>query len=236
VEFTQAGEPTVTFREQGGDTQQAEDQSEQQNQQQDTASAEEPASDEAVALQSAEIDTTEGADQQEPQMAGSDEQQPPETDMAETDQQPAEADMAEADQQPSEGAEMAQSAEGELVTEGEATDQTAEADQTANRPAIQREGYAMAEADQIVAEELDGHTVYGMNDEDIGDISELVLSSDGQVENVIIDVGGFLGLGEKPVMVDFDQLAVMREEGGDDIRVYIDSTQDELEQMERYSQ
>ncbi len=159
--------------------------------------------------------------------------------MAESDeQQPAETDMAEADQQPSEDTGMAQAdmAEGDLVTEGEATDQTAQADQTANRPALQREGYAMAEADQIVAEELDGHTVYGMNDEDIGDISELVLSSDGQVENVIIDVGGFLGLGEKPVMVDFDQLAVMREEGGDDIRVYIDSTQDELEQMERYSQ
>ncbi len=232
VEFAQSGEPTVTFREQGEETQQASDQSDQQNQQQDAASTEDT-SDEAVPLQSAQIDSSETADQQEQQdqqMAQADEQQ------SSSDTEVAQADTQSTEQTTELDEAEIESTEGELVTEGDTAQQTAQAEQPASRPAVQRDGYEMAEANQVVAEELTGHTVYGMNDEDIGEISELVLSSDGQVENVIIDVGGFLGLGEKPVLVNFDELAVMREQNGDDIRVYINSTEDELEEMERYAE
>ena len=46
---------------------------------------------------------------------------------------------------------------------------------------------------------------------DIGEISDLVLSQDGQVKAVLVDIGGFLGLGERSVAVSMDQLRVIRD-------------------------
>ena len=46
---------------------------------------------------------------------------------------------------------------------------------------------------------------------DIGEISDLVLSQDGQVKAVLVDIGGFLGLGERTVAVSMDDLRVIRD-------------------------
>lgn len=47
--------------------------------------------------------------------------------------------------------------------------------------------------------------------DDIGEISDLVLTKDGQVEAVLVDIGGFLGMGEKTVAVSMDQLKIVRD-------------------------
>ncbi len=47
--------------------------------------------------------------------------------------------------------------------------------------------------------------------DDVGEISDLVLSADGQVKAVLVDIGGFLGMGEKSVAVAMDQLRVIRD-------------------------
>jgi len=47
--------------------------------------------------------------------------------------------------------------------------------------------------------------------DDVGEISDLVLSKDGQLKAVLVDVGGFLGMGEKSVAVSMDQLRVIRD-------------------------
>ncbi|WP_423209907.1 PRC-barrel domain-containing protein [Paracoccus yeei] len=47
--------------------------------------------------------------------------------------------------------------------------------------------------------------------DDIGEISDLVLSKDGKVEAVLVDIGGFLGMGEKSVAVAMDQLHIIRD-------------------------
>lgn len=46
---------------------------------------------------------------------------------------------------------------------------------------------------------------------DVGEISDLVISQDGQVQAVLTDIGGFLGLGERTVAVAMDQLRVIRD-------------------------
>ena len=48
--------------------------------------------------------------------------------------------------------------------------------------------------------------VYNAQNEKIGDIKELMLNKSGKVENVVIGVGGFLGMGEHDVAVNFDRL------------------------------
>lgn len=52
---------------------------------------------------------------------------------------------------------------------------------------------------ELSSEQLIGTRVYGPGLEDVGEISDVLLTQDGQVTAYIVDVGGFLGLGEKPV-------------------------------------
>ena len=51
-----------------------------------------------------------------------------------------------------------------------------------------------------------GLNVYNDNNEKLGAINDLILGKDGKVANVVIGVGGFLGMGEHNISVSFDQL------------------------------
>ena len=90
----------------------------------------------------------------------------------------------------------------------------------------------------LTAEELDGAPVYGANGDEIGNVSSLVMENGGDVSEVVIDVGGFLGIGEKPVAISYDDLQI--DESVDtaygDVRVSVNQTQSELEEMERWTQ
>ncbi|UWQ96306.1 PRC-barrel domain-containing protein [Rhodobacteraceae bacterium M385] len=101
------------------------------------------------------------------------------------------------------------------------------------QPTIERDGYETVERDDLTAEDLTGARVYGSGDEDVGEVSELLLNDDGTLDRAVLDIGGFLGLGEHSIAVTFDELQIVRGEGGD-VRVYIDSTQDALEAQPAY--
>lgn len=102
------------------------------------------------------------------------------------------------------------------------------------RPAVERDGYVTARIEDLTAEDLTGARVYGPEDEDVGEISEVLLTNDGKMDRAVIDVGGFLGMGERPVAVTFDKLQIVRPEDGGDVRVYIDSSEETLEQQPKY--
>lgn len=55
--------------------------------------------------------------------------------------------------------------------------------------------------------------VYGADDEKIGTVSHV--HGMGPATQVIVDVGGFLGIGAKPVTLTTSQLNFMRDEDGD---------------------
>lgn len=61
------------------------------------------------------------------------------------------------------------------------------------------------------ASDLIGATVRNANNENIGEVEELMLSPDGKVAAAIIGVGGFLGIGERDVAVDFQSLKIERD-------------------------
>ncbi len=101
-------------------------------------------------------------------------------------------------------------------------------------PDIERDGYTRVSNEDLTTEDLTGARVYGLNDEDVGEISELILNDDGTIGRAVIDVGGFLGMGERPVAVTLEELNITRSDDGDDFRVYIDSTQEALEAQPEY--
>src|SRR6195952_5669651 len=61
------------------------------------------------------------------------------------------------------------------------------------------------------ASKLVGVDVYNEANEKIGDINEIILDKSGKAANVILGVGGFLGMGEHYVAVSFDKLKWVNE-------------------------
>ncbi|WP_026379700.1 PRC-barrel domain-containing protein [Afifella pfennigii] len=83
------------------------------------------------------------------------------------------------------------------------------------------------------ADRLLGATVYGSAEESVGEIGDVIVSRQGDVRAVIIDVGGFLGIGEKPVAVEYDRLNVQKDVNGE-TRYSISASEDELDQAPAY--
>jgi hypothetical protein len=105
------------------------------------------------------------------------------------------------------------------------------------RAAPDRQALQMAEPTAISAENLIGVTVYGADNDSIGEISDVILAkngSKGAIEAVILDVGGFLGIGEKPVAVSFDSLEIMTADDNDALYAYSKFTQEQLEAAAEY--
>lgn len=66
-------------------------------------------------------------------------------------------------------------------------------------------GYTIG-ADDFIVNDLLGAPVYsssGDDAEEIGTVNDLVITADGDINAVVIGVGGFLGIGEKNVAVDY---------------------------------
>ncbi|QRM28312.1 PRC-barrel domain-containing protein [Microvirga sp. VF16] len=71
------------------------------------------------------------------------------------------------------------------------------------------------QADRWQASKLEGLDVYSSNNGDkIGDISDLLFEDSGKVQAVVIEVGGYLGIGERDIAVPFDQIRFVNEPRG----------------------
>lgn len=101
-------------------------------------------------------------------------------------------------------------------------------------PMLDRDGFATANYADLNTEDLIGARVYGINDEDIGEISELLLTDAGKIDRAVVDVGGFLGMGEHSVALPIDKVQIMRSDVGNEFRVYVDNTEDALKKLPEY--
>jgi PRC-barrel domain len=52
------------------------------------------------------------------------------------------------------------------------------------------------------------------NHDNIGDVSNIVVTPDGRIQQVVLGVGGFLGLGEKSVAVNWGEVSWMQDSKG----------------------
>lgn len=66
-------------------------------------------------------------------------------------------------------------------------------------------------ANEWRASKVIGLYVYNDADERLGAINELLTDSSGKIVKAVIGVGGFLGIGESDVAVNFDQLKFVNE-------------------------
>ncbi|TIN42368.1 PRC-barrel domain-containing protein [Mesorhizobium sp.] len=99
--------------------------------------------------------------------------------------------------------------------------------------AIDKSALTEMPINEIRSEDLVGTTVYGANDVNVGEIGDVVLTGDKKVDAVIIDVGGFLGVGEKEVAIGMDNLKFMTDKDGNRY-LYTNFTKEQLEAQAPY--
>jgi hypothetical protein len=69
----------------------------------------------------------------------------------------------------------------------------------------------------------------------IGQINNLVLPHDGQVRAiVIIDFGGFLGMGSHQVSLRFDDLKILSNDRSTETRIEVDATKEQIQSLPQY--
>jgi len=85
----------------------------------------------------------------------------------------------------------------------------------------------------IKASKLVGATVKNAKGESVGEIHEVVLGSDGRAEGLVIDVGGFLGINEKPVLVKWSDVTIQSDSSGT-VVVATSMDKSQLEQLPEY--
>ena len=97
-------------------------------------------------------------------------------------------------------------------------------------PAVPAEGMGAVNA---TAEDLTGALVVDAEGDTVGRVQDLVLNGE-TVEAVVLDVGGFLGIGAHTVALPVNALKVVRHDNGQVDKVQTASTRAELEAMPVY--
>lgn len=90
----------------------------------------------------------------------------------------------------------------------------------------------MQTADEFRTSKLVGSKVYNNANENIGSIEDIVLKADGSMDEVVLSVGGFLGMGDKYVAVPFSNLKVTRDGSG--VKIVTDGTKESLKAQPDY--
>jgi sporulation protein YlmC with PRC-barrel domain len=85
------------------------------------------------------------------------------------------------------------------------------------------------------ASNLIGASVVNASGETIGEISDILFSQDGGAKRALIGVGGFLGIGQKNVAVEFSELDISRDENNN-LKVTTSMTAESLENMPSYEE
>ncbi len=95
-----------------------------------------------------------------------------------------------------------------------------------NRPA------ALNADGSINASKVVGVNVVNTADDTVGEISEVLLDNSGKVSGVVVDVGGFLGIGTHPVKLAWKQIKMMNKDGK--LQAVVNMDKNALKQMPEY--
>jgi sporulation protein YlmC with PRC-barrel domain len=90
----------------------------------------------------------------------------------------------------------------------------------------------MQTAEELRTSKLVGSKVYNSANENIGSIEDIILKPDGSMDEVVLSVGGFLGMGDKYVAVPFSDLKITRD--GSSLRIVTNGTKDSLKALPAY--
>lgn len=101
-------------------------------------------------------------------------------------------------------------------------------------PQMKRDGYDQVKVTDVSTDMLIGKSVYDVNENDVGEVTDIIVNAEGEITNVIIDFGGFLGIGSSQASLTFEELTILSTEGFNDVRLYVDATRDQIQNLPQY--
>ena len=85
----------------------------------------------------------------------------------------------------------------------------------------------------MLASRLIGLDVYNLQNEEIGEIEDLIVDQGKTIRGIVIDVGGFLGIGERRTIVEPGSIVVTREAGGS-LKAVANTTREDLKKAPEF--
>lgn len=85
----------------------------------------------------------------------------------------------------------------------------------------------------INASQLVGVNIEDGAGDDIGEVSEVVIDSGGKLDGVLVDVGGFLGMGTHHVLLKWSDVKLSGK--GDDVKATVNATKEDLKALPEYT-
>lgn len=113
------------------------------------------------------------------------------------------------------------------------TDRPAVSTTTTDRAAVRTTTKNFTKTGEMSADAIIGASVRNKANETIGEIKDIHVGKDGAIKGAVVGVGGFLGVGERDVLMPWNQLQIARE-GDDDLVVKTDATKESLKAMPEY--
>lgn len=99
-------------------------------------------------------------------------------------------------------------------------------------PEVEVEGYEVVDIEGMTVTELEDEGVFSsLTNERIGEVDDVYTDPDTGKTWLGLEIGGFLDIGDKDITVPLDQVSVYR---GDDYRVYIEATEEQIEAYPEY--
>jgi sporulation protein YlmC with PRC-barrel domain len=84
-------------------------------------------------------------------------------------------------------------------------------------------------ANEWRSSKLIGASIYGPDNNSIGDVNDVLVGDNGRIRAVVVGVGGFLGVGEKNVALPFTALNIQRDRSSGGIqKVTVSYSKDQL--------
>jgi sporulation protein YlmC with PRC-barrel domain len=81
---------------------------------------------------------------------------------------------------------------------------------------------------------LMGKDVYNLQNENVGEVSDVIISNGKTIKAIVVDVGGFLGMGERSVALDPGSL-VLSEQSDGSARLVVNSTKEDLKKAPAFN-
>lgn len=85
----------------------------------------------------------------------------------------------------------------------------------------------------INASQLVGLNIQNNDGDTIGEVGEVLVSSNGKLEGVLVDVGGFLGMGAHHVLLNWKDIELSG--NGDDVKAVVNTTKENLKSLPEFS-
>ena len=81
----------------------------------------------------------------------------------------------------------------------------------------------------LLASAIIGGSVYSPADESVGDVNDLVIKPTGEIEAVVVGVGGFIGIGEKDVAIALNRFTMEPTPDFASTKLVLNATKEELQ-------